>query len=361
MSHQKTGKEAGPSTATPFYKKPVPVAVILCIVLVLVLLGGWYWVVSQQYVSTQNAFLKGHLVQVSPQVSGPIARILVERKEHVEKGELLVRIASADYQVALAQAKARLESARSGLEQARAKVRVATASVAQARDKVAVAEARAADARSSFRRLQKLNELDVSEQKVESARHRMVQMQASAEAARQRVETKEARVGVARANIQVASAALAEAKAAVDQARLRLSYTRITAPVSGQVARLGVDVGEYVRAGQPLLTVVPPRIWVKANFKETQITHMRTGQPVEIHIDAYPDRTFHGHVAGIQHATGAQFALLPPQNATGNFIKIVQRVPVKIVFNDDPNLYVPAPGLSVVPTVKVLEHPPWPW
>lgn len=348
-------------TARPFYKRPLPVFVLLCALLILIVGVGWYWLVSLQYVSTENAFLEGSLVRVAPQVSGPVAEVLVEENAHVEKGEPLVRLAPADYKVALKQAKARLTSAKAQLQKARAQLAVAKAGVSRAKAEVAAAKARLENAQGDLRRYRQVDARAISQQKIASAKHRVEKTRAALQAARQQVEAARARVDAARAGIAVAKAGIEQAKAAIKQAKLRLSYTRITAPVSGQVAELGVDEGEFVHAGQALLTIVPPKVWVKANFKETQITHMRVGQPVTIKIDAYPDRTFHGHVAGIQQATGAEFALLPPQNATGNFIKIVQRVPVTIVFDEMPDVPTLAPGLSVVPTVKVLEDPPWPW
>lgn len=352
--------QPGPK-AKPLYKKSLPVAVLACLGLLLIAGIGWYWLVSQQYVSTENAFLEGNLVRVSPQVSGPIAKVMVEENTHVEKGDLLLRLNPADYKVALSQARAHLASAKAQLEQARAQLSVAKTNVSRAKAQVAVAKARAEDAAGDLRRFKSVSSRAISRQKVANAKHKVAQTHAALEAARQQVETAHSQVKAAQAGISVAKAAIEQAKAGIEQARLRLSYTRITASVSGQVAELGVEEGEYVRPGQALLTIVPARVWVKANFKETQLTHMRVGQPVEIEIDAYPDRTFHGHVAGIQRSTGTEFALLPSQNATGNFIKIVQRVPVKIVFDERPDVYTLAPGLSVVPTVKVLKHPPWPW
>lgn len=350
-----------PVPATPLHKRPLAIVLLLGAVLVLLVGAGWYWGVSQQYVSTENAFLQGNLVRVAPQVSGPIAAVLVEENAHVEKGDLLVRLDASDYKVALQQARTRLSAAKARLQQATAELSVARANVARAQAKVAVAQVRADNAADDLQRLRQVSARAVSQQKVDNAKHRLEKAQAALTAARQQVDSTQARVAAAEAGIDVAKSNIAQAQAGVKQAQLRLSYTRITAPVSGQVAELGVDVGEFVRSGQALLTVVPPHVWVKANFKETQITHMRVGQPVEIEIDAYPGHTFHGHVAGIQHATGAEFALLPPQNATGNFIKIVQRVPVKIVFDDRPEVYTLAPGLSVVPTVQVRAQPPWPW
>lgn len=345
----------------PFFMKPLHLLVLLCVIVAVVVGVGWYWVVSQQYVATENAFIEGNLIRLAPQVSGPVATVAVEENAHVEKGDLLVRLDPADYKVALKQTTTRLAAAKAQLEQAKARLSVAHTGVSQAKAQVAVAEARAANAVGDWKRFENVDSRAISQQKVDSAQHRVEQTRAALEAARQGVESAKAKVKAAQAGIAAGEAAIEQAKAGIEQAKLRLSYTKITAPVSGQVAELGVDAGEYVRPGQALLTIVQDKVWVKANFKETQITDMRVGQQVEIEIDAYPNHTFKGHVTGIQHATGAEFALLPTQNATGNFIKIVQRVPVKIVFDDLSDNYLIVPGLSVVPTVRVLSQPPWPW
>jgi membrane fusion protein (multidrug efflux system) len=153
---------------------------------------------------------------------------------------------------------------------------------------------------------------------------------------------------------QTASASLAQLQAEVEQAELELSYTKIYAPDDGRVTNKSVEEGALVQSGQPLMAIVPGDVWVTANFKENQIERMRPGQPVEITIDAYPDKTFKGHVDSIQAGTGAVFSLLPPENATGNYVKVVQRVPVKIVFDEPPDpQHLLSPGMSVVPEVKV--------
>ncbi len=149
-------------------------------------------------------------------------------------------------------------------------------------------------------------------------------------------------------------AASEEAAAQLDQAKLNLGYTKITAPVSGRITRKNVEPGDYVETGQTLFSIAPHEIWVVANFKETQLAHMRPGQPVTIRIDAFPGRVFHGHVDSLQSGTGARFSLLPAENATGNYVKVVQRLPVKILFDEPPEVQALfAPGLSVVPEVEV--------
>jgi len=166
--------------------------------------------------------------------------------------------------------------------------------------------------------------------------------------------TGQQQVAVSQAQAQTAGASMEQLQAALDEAELELSYTKIYAPDSGRVANKSVEEGALVQAGQPLLAVVPGDVWVTANFKESQIGRMQPGQPVEISVDAYPDKTFKGHVDSIQPGTGARFSLLPPENATGNYVKVVQRVPVKIVFDEPPDpKHMLAPGMSVEPEVKI--------
>jgi membrane fusion protein (multidrug efflux system) len=159
---------------------------------------------------------------------------------------------------------------------------------------------------------------------------------------------------ISKQDLDATHAAFEDASAKLDQAKLNLEYTRITAPTDGKITRKSVEPGGYVEAGQPLFAIVPDEMWVVANFKETQLTHMRVGQKAEIKVDAYPQYTFTGHVDSIQSGSGARFSLFPPENATGNYIKVVQRVPVKIVLDDNPDLQIAlGPGMSVVPTVRV--------
>src|SRR5699024_4477955 len=210
--------------------------VLIGVAVVVVLGVGWYWIVSQQYVSTENAFLEGNLVRIAPQVSGPVARIAVEENAHVNKGDLLLRLDPADYQVALRQAKTRLAGAKAQGEQAHAQLSVAQTGVSRAKAQVAVAKARAENAAGDLRRFQQVDARAISRQKVESAKHQVEQTRAALDAAQQSVESAKAQVVAAQAGIAAAEAAVAQAKAGIEQAELRLSYTKITAPVSGQLA-----------------------------------------------------------------------------------------------------------------------------
>jgi membrane fusion protein, multidrug efflux system len=294
----------------------------------------------------------------------------------------------------------RIVAARSQLEQARSQVLVAVANAEQMRAQALAAEAEATRANSDLTRMQELfRRQQVAQQDLEHAIADARSANAQLEAARKKATATEAQVTEARAAQQVAAdnlrqvesqvaqeqarlgeargrlaaantapqqvavsrsqaelagAEVEQARAAVEQAALELSYTRIYAPESGRVTRKVAEEGAYVQVGQALMVIVPSQVWVVANFKETQLTSMRPGQPVEITVDAYPDKVFIAHVDSIQAGTGARFSLLPPENATGNYVKVVQRIPVKIVFDEppDPN-HLLGPGMSAVPVVKI--------
>ena len=267
--------------------------------LALIGFGASYVIHSMHYESTDDAAIEAHVVPLSARISGQVTRVLVEDNQLVKAGDILAEIDPADYKVQVAQARARL----------------------------AAATAEAVRAEGDAVRYQDLLKRDeISKQQLDNA-------EALAKAARAAVERD---------------------KAALDQAELNLTYTKVAAPEAGRVTRRAVEGGAYVQVGQVLLALVPTQVWVVANFKETQLRYMRPGQEATVKIDAYPGREFKAHVDSIQYGTGARFSLLPPENATGNFVKVVQRVPVKIVFDEpaDPE-QVLAPGMSVVPEVKV--------
>jgi membrane fusion protein (multidrug efflux system) len=305
----------------------VMIMVIVLVILALVL-GASYLLLTMSRESTDDAFIQGHIVSVSARVDGHITKVYVQDNQWVEKGDLLAELDPRDFQVSLDLASAALSAAQASAEQ----------SLAQ----VSIASVEAARAEKDYNRYRQLFEASggVTQQQVDNAA-------AAAQSAAAQLEA---------ANKQViaAQAKAAEAKAAFEQAQLNLSYTRIYAPQSGWVTNKALEEGEYIRVGQPLMMIVPREVWVVANFKETQLKYMKPGQLVKIKVDAYPQKDFRGHIDSIQAGTGAIFSLLPPENATGNYVKVVQRVPVKIVFDEDPNeTKMLSPGMSVVPDVKV--------
>jgi membrane fusion protein (multidrug efflux system) len=308
-------------------RQRVTFGIVVTAVLVLIP-GVGYLFYASTHESTDDAFIQGHIVSVSSRVNGHVNRVEVNDNQWVEEGELLVKLDPRDFQQSANLKQAALEAARAATQQSRAKV--ATAAV----------EARRAE--KDYNRYKQIFDANggVTQQQVDNA-------DAAAQAATAQLEA-------ANGQVAVDDAKTAQAEADAAQAQLDLSYTQISAPQSGRITNKAVERGEYVAVGQPLMAIVPQEVWVVANFKETQLKYMKPGQPVKIKVDAYPQKVFKGHIDSIQAGTGAIFSLLPPENATGNYVKVVQRVPVKIVFDEDPNqTKMLSPGMSVVPEVKV--------
>jgi len=260
--------------------------------------GRYYYFYSLSHISTDDAFIEGHAISISPKISGHIFKVYIDDNQQVKEGELLTEIDTRDYEARYDLAEANLEAA----------------------------QAKADQADEDVRRYEKLTLNDeISKQDME---HVLVKA-------------------------RIANAERDQANAALDQAKLELSYTKIYAPAAGRVTEKSVEEGAFAQIGQMLLTIVTPERWVIANLKETDLGNVAPGQPVKIRVDAYPGKVFKGHVDSIQRGTGARFSLLPPENATGNYIKVVQRVPVKIAFDEPPgSRYSLALGMSVVPTIR---------
>jgi len=314
----------------------------------------YYFAYVAPYESTDDAFIEGHVTLISPRVSGPVVRLLIEDNQVVKEGDPLLEIDPRDFETKLAQTRADLAAARSQLEQAKAQVAVDEAKAAQQLAAVTAAEAEAGRAGADLQRYQSVESRAVSRTQLDLERTQAKSTAATLEVARQKAKAAEAQVGLSRANVETAAAGVEQARAKMEQAQLDLSYTKVAAPVDGRVTRRSVEKGAYVQTGESLLALVPTNLWVVANFKETQLTHMRPGQPVSIHVDAFPGRDFKGKVDSLQAGSGARFSLLPPENAVGNYVKVVQRVPVKIIFDEplDARLDI-APGMSVEPEVRV--------
>ena len=431
----------------PLYKRPVFLVGAAILLLLVLLFGMRYWVYARSHESTDDAFIDGHIIQVSPKVSGYVTKVYVTDNQQVKAGDLLAELETRDLQAKVDQARAALDAglaqkkqaetqvtltrvstranvrqAVAGVQQARQGVKGARAGAAsersrttqaaagigsaeanmqQARAQLSAAEAEAARANADVERYQQLYAKDeMSKQRLDQAVAAAQTANAQVDAAREKVSAGEAQISEARAatsaqssnaqraqaqvgaasaevnealgklaqantapqqvavsQAQVASAGanIQQLQAAVDQAELELSYTKIYAPDAGRVTRKAVEVGALVQVGQPLMAVVPGDVWVTANFKESQIGSIRPGEPVDVSVDAYPDKVFKAHVDSIQSGTGSRFSLIPPENATGSYVKVVQRVPVKIVFepNQIDSQHMLAPGMSVVPEVKV--------
>ncbi len=438
-------REAVPARR-PLYKRPAVLAVAAIVLLAGVSIGVHYWLYSRSHASTDDAFIDGHIIQISPKVSGYVAKVYVTDNQQVKAGDLIVELDARDYEARLQQAKAALDaglakqneartnvlltratsaanvqqanaavqrmrsdveasragasSSQSRASQAASAISTAQANLDQARAQVQAAQAETTRANADVERYQALYDKDeVSKQQLEQAVAAARRANAELDAARQKVAANEAQVNEARsahvaasetaqqaqtqinsaqAGVSEALGRLAEAntapqqvavsqaqsetagattdqlRAEVEQAELELSYTKIYATEDGRVTRKSVEEGALVQVGQPLLAIVPGDVWVTANYKESQIGRMVPGQHVDISVDAYPGKIFKGHVDSIQAGTGARFSLIPPENATGNYVKVVQRVPVKIVFDEPPDpKHMLAPGMSVVPEVAV--------
>ncbi len=315
------------------------------------------WLSSRNYVSTDDAFIDADVVHVAPEISGRLAAVLVEEDQAVRRGQVLARIDPDQAQAKTDQANAGSLAAAGQLAQAQAQIAVAEAAAGQAGAAVPGRAAAARAARTELDRLvqlQKLSANAVSAQQIDNARAAVEGAQAQLVAAEEQVKTARAQIAAARVQVGAASGQLKAAEAVGHQAQLNLSYTEVLAPADGHIAHKLAAPGDLVQAGQQLMAIVPPKLWVVANLKETQLARVRRGQAVDIRADAYPDVVFRGHVASIRYGAGQAFSLLPAENATGNFVKVVQRVPVRILIEGAPDPDRPlGPGMSVHPRIHL--------
>jgi len=345
--------QAEPTRRSVLRRHPFIAAAVALLLLAALGYGVVWWLNARNYVSTDDAFIDARLVQVSSQVTGTIVAVPVTDNQSVEKGALLVRIDPRDYQAALKQAQAQLEQAKASVANFEAQIAAQQANIEAAQTTVTQAQAALAFAQQQYERAQRLLRTGAgTQQQEQQARSDQIQRQAALNAAQASLTAAQKQLGVLRAQEQSAQAQVHAAEAAVNTAQINLGRTTINAPVAARVANLTAAVGMLAQPGATLMTLVPRDVWVTANFKETEIGAIKIGDPVDIEVDAYPGKTFKGHVASIQAGSGTAFSLLPAQNATGNYVKIVQRVPVKIAFDNPPDVYL-GPGMSVVPTVKV--------
>jgi membrane fusion protein (multidrug efflux system) len=288
-------------TKRSLFRRPGVIVAAAALAIIAIGYGGVSTFHSFTHESTDDAFINAHIISTAPKIAGRVATVHITDNQDVKKGELLVEIDPADAESALAQAKANLAKARA------------------TRDKTE---------QDQRRELELFGKGGISEEQRDTANQAAWTAKADTEAD----------------------------EAAVQQAELNLKYTKITAPEDGRVTNKAVEPGDYVQVGQNLFALVTPERWLTANFKETQLRNMRPGQHAQVTVDAYPDHPLRGHVDSIQAGSGARFSLLPAENATGNYVKVVQRVPVKIVLDEQPDVQrVLGPGMSVVPTVAVSD------
>jgi membrane fusion protein, multidrug efflux system len=327
------------------------VLVVTALIVAAIIGTAAYWLNTSGYESTDDAFIDARTVSISAQVGAAIVDVPVTDNQLVEAGAVLVRLDDRDYRAQVDQAKAQVDQAKATIANIDAQVTAQQARIDQADKQTAQAEAALTFAQQQEKRYTALVQKGAGT--VEQAQQyasNLLQGQANYAAAQANRAATEKQLPVLEAQRETAQAQMEQARAALEQAEANLSRTQITAPVAGRVTRLTAAKGNYAAVGQVLMMFVPRDVWVTANFKETQLLNVRPGDPVDIHIDTFPHRIFKGHVDSIQAGSGTAFSLLPAENATGNFVKIVQRVPVKIVFDEPPDVLL-GPGMSVVPTV----------
>lgn len=323
-------------------------------------LGGGYLYLdyAERFQSTDDAFIAARQFSLAPKVSGYLTTVPVTDNEHVAAGEVIARIDDRDYRIALEQAEAQVAAAQASIENIGAQLNVQQAQISANQAQVDQTQAALVFAQQQAERYEHLEQTGYGTvQNAEQYTSQLHQQQAALQSAQATLRLAQRQIEALKAQHNSAVANLAQAKAQRDQAKLNLSYTTVTAAQPGRVVNLGAAVGQFAQPGTSLTMFVPDEIWVTANFKENQLDHIRRGDPVTLKIDAYPERTVRGHVDSVQPGSGTAFSLLPAQNATGNYVKIVQRVPVKLIMDNPPTDVALGPGMSVVPTVRISPMP----
>jgi membrane fusion protein (multidrug efflux system) len=316
---------------------------------------GWdYWTAGQYLVSTDDAYVRADSTTIAPKVTGYLQQVLVRDNERVTTGHVLARIDDRDFKVALDQSKADVAAAKATIASKQAQLEVQQAVISAAKATLDVDQAGVTFAAQEHKRYTDLAASGSgSVQNAQQAQARIASAQATLARDDANLTSARKQVDLLEAEILQANAALARAEATQHQAELNLGYTTITAPIDGVVGNRTLRVGQYVQAGTQLMSVVPANgAYVVANYKETQLTDVHEGQAVDIAVDMFPGQTVHGHVDSIAPASGQEFALLPPDNATGNFTKVVQRIPVRIALDTSESSRIELrPGMSVIPTI----------
>jgi membrane fusion protein (multidrug efflux system) len=334
---------------SPALKKRLPLFVAAVVGLLLIVGGAVWWINGQRWETTDNAFVQADTTNVAPQLSGRVVEVLVSDNQPVEAGQVLVKLDDADQRAEVAQAEANLQAALAAVGNVDAQAQQEQASIAARAAAVSQARAQSELARAEVERYGKLAEQGwVSQQRIQTQQAQAQTAAATVQQAQAALVAEQRTVGVLGSTRQQSMAAVEQARAQLDMARVALERTVIRAPVAGVVGARSVRVGQYVNAGAQLLSVVPlGDTYVVANFKETQLDKMRIGQDVEITADAFPGQAIHGRIDSFAPATGSQFALIPIENATGNFTKITQRVPVRIAVARGAGGTALRPGLSL--------------
>lgn len=336
-------------------RHPFWAAVIILILIGLGIASYFIWLIYfHPYETTDDAFVDARSFSLAAKVSGYLDDVAVVDNAHVETGAVIAKIAPRDYQIAVDQAQAQVESAKASITNAAAQIDVASAAIEEARAREASSGAALQFAKDEANRQRQLQQGGAgSLQTSQQAESNLRQAQAAYTEAQANVSSTMKNKVAAEAQRTSAEASLKQAEAQKESADQNLNYTTLTAAQPGRVVKISGAKGQFVQAGQAIAMFVPDEIWVTANFKETQLADMRPGQPVELTIDAYPDHVLRGKVDSVQPGSGTAFSLLPAENATGNYVKVTQRVPVKIIVDEWPKDVSIGPGMSVVPTVTV--------
>ncbi|QCA05042.1 HlyD family secretion protein [Pantoea vagans] len=347
----------------PERKRPgkKPLIILAVVVVVMLIVGFWFWFSTRNIETTDDAFTEGDAVTIAPKASGYVVKLLVKDNQRVKKGDLLVEIDPSDNRAQREQANAQLGLAVAQLHQAQAQLALSKVQYPAQRDQAladeAKAEANLLNAQADYRRQRGVDPRATSQRNIDSASAQLRSAQAQLQSAKAQVEVASQvalQIRQQETNVEARQQQVEQAKAQLSTADLNLSYTQVRAPYDGFITKRNVQLGTLVQAGSSLFSLVSPEIWVTANFKESQLQRMNPGDKVDISVDAWPDMKLEGHVDSIQMGSGSRFSTFPSENATGNYVKIVQRVPVKIVIDKglDPNHPLPL-GLSVEPKVTV--------
>jgi membrane fusion protein (multidrug efflux system) len=370
--HRSSGGRAENGTEAPAARKPfyrtTPFMIFFAVVCLLLIGGFIYWLHARNFETTDDAFIDGHVIPISPQISALVSAVHVDDNQLVHKGDLLVELDPTDYQAALAQMQGAEAAAKGKLEQAKASVTAAQSAVAQAQAQLDAAQVNLDISNRDLARYQGLDERAKSQQQLDTTEATQKTAAAKVEQAKAQLASSQSQVISAQAAVVAAQGDEQKAQADTNRAKINLGYCRIIAPSDGRITNKAVDPGMYVTSSSQLFVLIPSDVWIVANFKETQLDLMQPGQAVTIKIDAYPEHEYHGKVQSIQAGTGSRFSVIPSENATGNFVKVVQRVPVKITFDSDVNgavngavdsdpSHLLSPGMSVEPSVQVRDGP----
>ncbi len=351
------GGEHGKDSSKPRSKKPL--IIVAVVVVVLAIVGFFFWFARRNEVSTDDAYTDGNVINMAPKVSGYVIRLDINDNMHVKKGELLLRIDPRDYLTAQAQAEASLALARAQLQSAQEALRIARvqypAQLLSAEAQQQAAAATLAQAQRQYTRQHEVDKRATTQENIDASTSQQLSSAANLKSAKAQVQIASLvpeQIRQAVSTVAERDAQVKQAEAQLAQANLNLSYTEIRAPSDGFVTQRSVQLGDYLTAGATMFLIVTPQVWVTANFKESQIGRMRPGDRVDIEIDAYSGYKLSGYVQSIQYGSGSRFSAFPAENATGNFVKIVQRIPVKIIIDHglDPDRPLPL-GLSVSPVV----------